>query len=76
MLFIKLQNKGYVIQVTEREILKQRVTEICSNQEQADAKMFPAAKLVGSRSCNKFSIKNSYNPYVVLSSLCYQSHYI
>ena len=30
--------------------------------------MFPAAKFVGSRSCNKFSIKNSYNPYVVLSS--------
>ena len=42
-----------VIEVTEREIVKQHITELCSNQEEPDTKMFLAAKLVSSCGCNR-----------------------
>ena len=69
------EKKGYllrfgmraVIQVTEREIIKQRVTELFSSQEEADSKMFLAAKFIGSRSCNNISIKTVNNDVAILS---------
>ena len=50
-----LRNEDYLIQVVEKEIVKQRVTELCSNQGEAYSKMFLAAKFVDSCGCNNFS---------------------
>ena len=41
-IFVTLRNEVYVIEVIEREIVKRCVTELCSNQEEADTKMFLA----------------------------------
>lgn len=62
-----LWNKGYVIEVIEWEIVKQRVTELCSNQQQAETEIFLAAKFVGSPGCNKFSIKKFHSDLAIIA---------
>ena len=52
-----------VIEVIEREIVKQRLTELCSNQDVSDTKMFLAAKFVSSGGCNSVPVrKGSFLP--------------
>ena len=51
-----LRNEDYLIQVVEKEIAKQRVTELCSNQGEAYSKISLAAKFVDSCGCNNVSI--------------------
>ena len=55
-LVITRWNEGYVIEVIESKIVKQRATELCSYQEEADTEIFFAAKFVGSLGCNKLPI--------------------
>ena len=69
-MFVTLRNEAYVIEVFEGEIVKQNVTNICSNQEQADTKMLIAEKFVSSRGCNSVSIQ-TVNSNVTIFALHY-----
>ena len=73
-----LEKKGYllrfgvkaVIEVIEREMVKQRETELCSNQQEADTKIFLGAKFVSTRGCNNVSI-HTVNSDVAILALYY-----
>ena len=60
-----------VIEVTEREIVKQGITELCSNQQRIDTKMFLAGKFAISCGCNSVSTKTADSDVATLAS-----HYV
>ena len=74
-----LRNETYVINVIDREIVKQCITALCSNQEEADRIMLLASKIVSSRGCNSESIQTVASD-AAISAFYYapmlSSHYI
>ena len=74
-----LLKETYVINVIDREIVKQCITALCSNQEEADRIMFLAMKIVSSHGCNSESIQSVASD-AAISAFYYapmlSSHYI
>ena len=61
--------KEAVIETIEKEIVKQPATDLCSNQEEADTKMFLAAKFFSSRCLNGVSIQTVDSDFAIFALL-------